>query len=319
MNINKYTYIIFIILGLFITSLIIILYNTYIYKNELEAYHNFGTDDNKIKETFVNYGIDNYKKPYGQKVNEMYNTTLENYKAGVDFHNNDKNNYYNYNDYRDVKNDSPFLTYGCIKNNKSNNILEDLRSLFYVSYYEFYSVSINDIIEKVMGDLEIIKRKINGQELKDPIYILVYQAPNLSFNDESYMARHDSVNNLKASYKQNKEGVKIGSQKLYTKLYIMYPYYYHDPNNSERIINYSANGKIDDGLNKFKEYFNNKITRDKLCFIECNGVNDYACGCLNTNNTKCIDIENNYYNYGMVYTINKFNPLYSKYIKNRYL
>lgn len=64
MNINKYTYIIFIILGLFITSLIIILYNTYIYKNELEAYHNFGTDDNKIKETFVNYGIDNYKKPY---------------------------------------------------------------------------------------------------------------------------------------------------------------------------------------------------------------------------------------------------------------
>lgn len=271
---NKYTYIIFIILGLFITSLIIILYNTYIYKNELEAYHNFGTYDNKLKETFVN---------------------------------NDKSNYYNYNDYRDVKNDSPFLTYGCIKNNKSNNILDDLRSLFYVSYYEFYSVSINDIIEKVMGDLDIIKRKINGQELIDPIYILVYQAPNLSFNDELYMARHDSVNNLKASYKQNKEDVKIGSQKLYTKLYIMYPYYYHDPNNSEIIKNYS-NGNIEGGLNKFKEYFNNKITRDKLCFIENNSVNDYARGCLNTNN-----------NYGMIYTINKFNPLYSKYIKNRYL
>jgi hypothetical protein len=157
---NKYAYIIFIILGLFITSLLIILYNTYTYKNEIEAYHNFDNNDNEIKETFINYGIKNYNKPYEQKVNEMYNTTLENYKVGVNFHNNDKKYYYNYIDYRDVKNDSPFFTYGCIKNLTSKNILEDLRSLFYVSYYDFYSVSINDIIEKVMNDLQLTMNKL---------------------------------------------------------------------------------------------------------------------------------------------------------------
>jgi hypothetical protein len=319
-------------MSLVIISLLIILYNTYTYKCEIEAYTNYnkGIDDAKYdnnpnKEGFMNYLIDWEQKGrnYKDKVADIYNTTLENYKSGVNFHNSSRKYYYNYIELSDVKNNNPFFTYGCIKDSIKNDILSELQKKFYVSYYDFYSISVNDIMQKVANDIENTVIKMNGTQLKDPIYFLIFQAPYLQFNNENYIARHDSINNLKPSYDQDIENINIGEKPLFTKLIIMYPYYYNDPNDPNKILPYAD----ETGYQAFKDYFNNnKMSRDKLCFIECNGVNGYACGCMNLDKTrdntmyssKCINLNNEYFNYGMIYAVNKFNPLFTKNIQTKH-
>ena len=308
---NNIVYAIFVILCLAILCLSIILYNTYSYKNELEAYHNFKTDE---KETFVNYLLDweDKQRSYEDKIADIYNTTLENYKSGFEYHKTGKKYYYNYIELSDVKNNKPLFTYGCIKNQISDNILSNLQEYFYVSYIEFYSVNINHIVQKIADDIEQTVLKMNGNTLKDPIYVLIYQAPYLSFNNNTYFARHDSINNMKASYEQSHNNVDIGSKQLLTKLYVVYPYYYHSHDNHDKIVAYAD----ETGHEYFREYFKDKLTRDKLCFIECGGVNDYACGCLNTDSSKCINLNNEYHDYGMIYQLNKFHPLFKKNIES---
>lgn len=315
-------------MSLAIISMLIILYNTHTYKYEIETYINYMHSDTSkpIKEDFVNYLIDWDRKErrYDEKIADIYNTSLENYKSGVDFHNTSKKYYQQYIELSDVKSNNPFFAYGCIKNILQNDLLITLQKMFYVSYHEFYSISMNDITQKVAEDIDKTMDKMNGQELKDPIYFLIFQAPHFQFNNETYIARHDSANNLKPSYEQNVENVSIGEKPLLTKIFVMYPYYYHDPMETTKILPYTN----DEGYKAFKQYFNDsKMTRDKLCFIECNGVNGYACGCLNSekgqNNaytSKCINLDNEFFDYGMVYAVNKFNPLFQqKFITKNYI
>ena len=312
---NNSMYAVFVILCLGILCIGVIYYNTYMYKTELEAYHNFKSNE---KETFVNYLMDweDKKRPYAEKISDIYNTTLENYKSGYNFHSTGKKYYYNYIELSDVKNNNPFFTYGCIKNSTSDDILTDLQALFYVSYIEFYSLNINDIMRKIADDIEKTVLKMNGTALKDPIYFLIYQAPFFKFNNEVYYARHDSINNVKSSYEQNKNDVEVGTKQLLTKIYVMYPYYYHDINNHDRMLAFAD----ETGYERFKNYFHDsKMIRDKLCFIECNTVNNYAWGCLNSDantthpyDSKCINLNNELHNYGMVYSINKYHPLFKK-------
>jgi hypothetical protein len=316
-------------MSLAIISMLIILYNTYTYKYEIETYMNYMQNSDRsmpIKENFVNYLIDwNYKeKRYDEKIADIYNTSLENYKSGVDFHNTSKKYYQQYIELSDVKSNNPFFAYGCIKHILRNDLLISLQKMFYVSYYEFYSISMHDITQKISDDIDKTIAKMNGQELKDPVYFLIFQAPYFQFNNESYIARHDSVNNLKPSYEQNAENINIGEKPLLTKIYVMYPYYYHDPIDTNKILPYAH----EEGYRAFKLFFNDsRMTRDKLCFIECNGVNSYACGCLNSekdlNNaytSKCINLNNEYFDYGMIYAVNKFNPLFqNKFITKHYI
>jgi hypothetical protein len=251
-----------------------------------------------------------------------FRTTFEQYEKGEDFHaNKDMKHFFNYNNYKDVKGLWPLNTYGCIKTNGVENVEDDIENMFYISVSEFYSLSVNDIFQKIAEDLDITKIKINTEMIENPVYVIVYQAPFLRFNDEEIVARNDSINNFKPSFNQKINDVTIGEKKLYTKIIVMYPNYKSDTENSSRII--KQNG--DTGFQKFKQYFNNsRISRDKLCFLKCNGVNDYGCGCINRENSdnsldfyksKCTDMENNEFNYGMIYQLNYMNKIFSNKIK----
>ena len=131
------------------------------------------------------------------------------------------------------------------------------------------------------------------------------------------MARYDSVNNMKASYSQNKDDKQIGISQLYTQLYIMYVNYYNNEAVPGKLNKYSD----ESGLNQFKSYFNPKLSRNKLCFLECNGVNNYACGCLSGTNekydSKCVELDDKQRNYGMIYMLNKTNKVFSQKIEKK--
>lgn len=297
-----------IILCIVVICLGITLYNTHVFKYNLEEYANFENNT----EGFEDY---NYK----DAVKEVYNTTLERYKLGADFSKNNGNadHYYNYFDLYDVNAGYPLFTYGCIKNALSDNVFEELSSLFYVSYKEFYSVSVNDIYQKIAVDLNDTIIRTSAQFIDGPIYVLIYQAPYLQFGGEQIIARHDTINNLKGGYMQNRTDVIVGQKQLYTKIFVMYPAYYVQNN---KVIKYSDK-KI--GLSKFSTYFKNKLVRNKLCFMECNAVNNYACGCLNKDpddkslyTSSCVELDNKKYNYGVIYALNRFNKLFSKQIRS---
>ena len=247
-----------------------------------------------------------------------YNTTLRQYENGKDFHTNQElKHFFNYNRYDDVKKLWPLNAYGCIKTNLSDEIENNIKHLFYISVSEFYSISINDIFQKIVEDLDNTKLKIQTEKIENPVYVIIYQAPFLRFNNEEIVARNDSINNFKPSFNQMINDVTIGQKKLYTKIIVMYPKYKSHIENTSQISKYND----DTGFNEFKKYFNSsRISRDKLCFVECNGVNDYTCGCINrdtsdeTDNfyqSKCTDMQNNSFNYGMIYQLNNMNKLFS--------
>ena len=246
-----------------------------------------------------------------------YNTTLRQYENGKDFHTNkDMKHFFNYNTYDDVKKLWPLNTYGCIKTNVNHDIENEVKELFYVSVSEFYSISVNDIFQKIVEDLEKTRVKINTEKIENPVYVVIYQAPYLRFNNEEIVARNDSINNYKPSFNQNINNVKIGEKQLYTKIMMLYPNYKSHPENTSYITKYNDNT----GFKHFKTYFNSLISRDKLCFLECNGVNDYNCGCINRKEhdksvnfyqSKCTDMQNNQFNFGMLYQLNNLNKLFS--------
>ena len=285
-------HIMLLILSILIICILVILYNTYFLNSA-------------SKEHFTNY-----------------KTTFEQYEGGEDFHSNkDMNHFFNYNQYKDVKGLWPLNTYGCIKSNNVGDVEDDIKNMFYISVSEFYSLSVNDIFQKIAEDLDITKIKINTEKIENPVYVIVYQAPFLRFNDEEIVARNDSINNFKPSFNQKINNVTIGEKKLYTKIIVMYPNYKSDTENSSRILKHNDNT----GFKRFKQYFNDsRISRDKLCFVKCNAVGDYGCGCINREtsddsldfySSKCTDMQNNKFDYGMIYQLNYMNKLFSDKIK----
>lgn len=277
---------------------------------KIEEYNNYHKSSfSSSMETFTNYSYDDH-------LEIMYNNSLENYKKGQDFNN--YNVKINYNDnirMYDVKKDFPLITYGCIQSKLSDNLFEDLKKYFYISSYEFYSLSIDDIYEKIISDLNSTIVKLKQDKLDEPVFIVIYQAPYLYFNNEQVIARHDISNNLKSSYEQDINNVKIGMKKLFTKLFIIYPKY------NIELKKYTNN----EGIKKFHEYLKPKLSRNKLCFLECNKINPYSCGCLNRDKSDnsdnfyksaCIEYTNEKFDYGMIYSLNKFNTMFKNLFKH---
>jgi hypothetical protein len=299
-----------------VICIISVAYSTFNMKYKIEEYENY----HKM-EQFGNYD-NNRDYDYKEEVNKNYDSTLEDYKSGKDFmFDNDSilnKNYRNLIQYHDVKTNYPLHTLGCVKHSTKDDILNSLNSMFYVSYSEFYSMSINHIYENIANDLNLTISKLNNNLIDDPVYVLIFQAPDISFNNEQIVARHDVVNTLRPSYEQNKNVVRIGEKMLYTKLFVLYPAYFQESNKT--LKKYTDN----EGLKKFEKYFNSKKSRNKLCFMNCNGINNYSCGCLNrekSDNTlnfyksRCTEYDDSNWDYGMVYNLNKFNDLFSNLIK----
>lgn len=275
------------------------------------------------------YNIEKFEN-INELSNKIHDDTLTLYKNGYNFNENNEINYLQYPQLYDVHNREPLLTYACIKNkliNQHDNetvkkMIDKLRENIYISENTFYSISHNDIINNIIKDFDDVLLKSNEIILSGPIYVLIYQAPYLRFNKNEIKAKYNVINNLKPSYEQDNNLVKIGSKELYTKIYIMYPKYYKSYNDI-KINKY----KNDDGLKIFQNYINNNnlISRDKLCFMECNKNNKISCGCLNRSKSQndntnmfyessCLepDNNNNFVNYGMLYSINPYYNLFFK-------
>ena len=273
------------------------MYNTYYYKLQVQEY---------FKENFDNYQ---------DIVNDYKYTSLSNFKKGQDFHLENRS-YYNYYNLSDVKNELPFFTFGCIKHNAGDkSIIETLRNKFFVSELNFYTININDIYNQISEDLLINKQLLqNGGYIHSPIYVILYQSPYLQVDGNNYHVKKDIMDNMEPSIEVN-SNTNIGNKELFTKMYIVYSKY---KRNQDNVI---QNVDENEFIELFKNgAFKNIITRDKLCFMQCNKTSEYTCGCLNKkdmdeNNeedytSSCLNMNNQSIDYGMIYVLNKYNKMF---------
>lgn len=275
-----------------------------------------------IKDTIKNDTIEKFENntDFDNYRNLRFNTTYTKYINNYNLNNPYINNYSSiYNHLYDVNKDAPFFTFMCVKHdiNRADNIFEiqemvnSLYNYFYTTIIDIYINNTNDIINKVNETLTRVLISSTNYKLKSPIYVILYQSPLLRFNDTEIVAKYD-MNNMKPSYIQNDLNVSIGSQQTFVKMVMLFPYYkdYLKNNVISRLNNES-------GMDKFKDYFSNDslISRNKLCFIECNHDNSIGCGCLNrstplnSNDTKfyqstCLNSNKTKTNYGMMYRVN---------------
>lgn len=260
----------------------------------------------------------------------LFDTTLTAYKKNYDFRNDPyiKNYYNTFIDKYDVNKDKALLAFMCIeqKMNKSTDIFEiqemiiNLYKSFYVRTYDMYINNTNDIINKITDDVDNVLMKTAEFKLKGPVYVILYQAPFLRFNDDEIAVKFD-MNNLKPSYDQHNNDVSINDHPLFVKMLILYPHY----------IDYNMDGKLkrlpnDSGMNVFNQYFKKAIlSRNRACFVECKSDNSMACGCLNRSEnihkeanfypSTCLNSDKKRSNYGMMYIVNTLYPP----LKNKFL
>lgn len=294
-NINSF----YLIVSLIVFLLLIILYNTYLYKTKIGQ---------NMQENFGNYDAE---------LENINNTTLNAFKNGLDFAS-IENNFYNRYEMFDVKHVLPLFTLGCIKHSPSDDtIINFIEENFMVSTIEFYSVSMNDIYERIANDVEIQKTKMvdNLQFIDSPVYVIIYQAPYLEVFGKEFKVKSDIITNMKPSIELDQYNVLIGEKNSFTKIHIVYTKYKMNTDNTKAIFTQG-------GDELFINYIKNKITRDKLCFMDCNKSSGYACGCmvrstpLNNDDTQfykssCLNDKSLPTNYGMVYMLNKYNKVFT--------
>lgn len=251
-----------------------------------------------------------------EKYTEL-NTSLEHYKKGENFHNNEESkHFFNYYNYSDIKDDHPLNTYACIKTSTIVNIAEVLQNKIHVSSKEFYIVSINQILEEIVIDINTMIETFSTDAcIYGPVYVIIYQAPYLRLNGREIVARPDSINSLSSGYNNYDQDTAVGIRKSFVKLHIVYPNYYVDSNGIQKYTD-------DTGFKYFKRYMKNdaNISRDKNCFLNCKSTSLYSCGCLNHNDTNdlngykstcSINIDGTgLYDFGMIYQLNSMNVMF---------
>jgi len=248
---------------------------------------------------------------------ENQESTLSMFNSGYDFHR-DSQSYSNFPNLKDVKHDYPLLTFGCIQHKPNDETIHKyLNENFFVSTLEFFSLSFNDIADKILQDVK--KNKIyfqEKQEIDTPIYIIIYQSPFFKVHDRHFHIREDILIDTASSFEMKGENVDIGKREIFTKIHIVYTgYVYYD--DEDKIL------KKKNGNTIFRNFMKDKIKRNKLCQIKCNNSSLYECGCMNksvnNNNSEyestCVDINNKKYDYAMIYTLNKYNNLFQSLIK----
>jgi len=249
-------------------------------------------------------------------------TTLSKYKSGFNFHEKD-DIFYNFPKLQDVDEKKPLLTYGCINHNIDDLSIENyLKNNFLTSTIEYYSLSFNDVIENIMKDVEknlkTIKNKNRMKTIQSPIYVLIYQAPFFEFHDKIYEVRADTVKNMMPSLKMTNEKNFVGKKPLFTKIHLIYTKYKQ-----------SDDGDIfldSKGHDLFKAFMSKNISRDPICFMNCNKTGFYSCGCMNRDpkkvanktidfyESKCANSNKEKKDFGVVYMINQYNILFDKMI-----
>lgn len=195
-------YIIIAIFSILILSLITILYNTYAFKKDIEGVRQiemFQNMDFKPTHPVVYPQPDAYKEDDSQ----------------------------------------PLKKYRYIKRSAIQNLENDLPELFYTTYTQFYSMSVNDIHQKIADDLNKMAMKTSEEFIQGPVYAIV----NTDVTDIGKDIYSDDI-------------VDVGTKEELTTIFIIYPRYHSDDNG--KII---ANKQ---GMSQFKSYFDTIITTDLL-------------------------------------------------------
>lgn len=193
-------YIIIAIFCVLILSLVTILYNTYIFKKDIQGTQQiemFQNMDFKPTHSVIHPKPDAYKDDDTQ----------------------------------------PLKKYRYIKQSAIENLQHDLPELFYTTYLQFYSVSINDIHQKIADDINKVALKTRGQFIEGPVYTIVCKDNKDCYSDDL---------------------IDVGTKQQLTTIYILYPRYYSDDDG--KIMTY-ANKQ---GMTQFKSYFDKIIASDML-------------------------------------------------------
>lgn len=195
MSVNFYS--ILVILSVFIISLITILYNTYVFKRDIEDIKQIETFTNATKKELLSVHPVTYPNPDDYKEDDT----------------------------------QPLTKFRYIKKSAIENLETDLSEMFYVSCIQFYSLSLNDIHQKIADDLNKTAIKTRGEFVLGPVYSIVYKTNSDCYSDDL---------------------IDVGTNKQLTTIYILYPQYYDVDG---KILQY----KNKTGSANFKKYFDQII------------------------------------------------------------
>jgi len=93
---------------------------------------------------------------------------------------------YKFHDFHDIKEKHPLKLYGCIKVPCSQDLLEEVAKICYVSYQEFYSGSLYNVYEKIADDVNRTKMKVQEELVHDPIYAIIYQEEDCGDDERKF-------------------------------------------------------------------------------------------------------------------------------------
>jgi hypothetical protein len=157
MFISNNVYVILIICFVVIASGIIIVYNTHMLIRDVDEFTNCNTGICSTHKA----NVAKCTKPHGDAsyLNKFHN-------------------------FNDIKEKHPLKLYGCTKTPFSDKLLEKLEQICYVSYQDFYSVSIYNVYEKIVDDVNKTKIRLSDEIIADPIYAIVYQYDNCLDEDD---------------------------------------------------------------------------------------------------------------------------------------
>jgi len=147
--------------------------------------------------------------------------------------------------FKDVVDDRPLIKYAKLK---SNTVIDDISEFAYMTSYDFFSVSPNDIFQRIVHDLAETNMKIRSEYIEDPVYVIIYRAP------------------VSSDYNEN--GSIIGGHKSLTQLYVIYPQYWKKTSNDkEEVTEVTETARIskqknEEGIKSLEKYFNNNISSD---------------------------------------------------------
>jgi hypothetical protein len=175
MFVSNNVYIILVICLVVLISGIIIVYNTHMLVKDVDEFSNCTS------------GMCHIRHTQGEKCTKP---------SGESSH---LNKFHNFND---IKEKHPLKLYGCIKAPFSEDLLTKLEDVCYVSYQDFHSVSIYNVYEKIVDDVNKTKIRLNDELVLDPVYAIVYQ-------DDDCLV----------------EGTDEDDQYKFTKIIMVYPMY----------------------------------------------------------------------------------------------
>lgn len=130
---TKDTYIIILICGLLIVCLVIILYNTYIYKQNIELFDNYTSKLSSVA---------------ARENDQITVVNKENMKDALHM-------------------------LGYLKTQITDDTFEEIQKICHISSFEYDSVSKNDLYQRIADNLNVTSLQIRDEFIENPVYVII--------------------------------------------------------------------------------------------------------------------------------------------------